>query len=63
MVLMEDKKFSGHYVRLDGKKITEKQIKKMEKLKMIHDNEENYNPRMNKIENKQRIHFHYVGSM
>lgn len=61
--LMEDKKFSGHYVRLDGKKITEKQIKKMEKLKMIHDNEENYNPRMNKIENKQRIHFHYVGSM
>ena len=36
----------------------EKQI-----IHVIHDNEEDYNPRKNKIENKPRIHFHYVGTI
>ena len=63
--LMQDEKFRGHCVKIDGKKFTEKQIKKMEKFKKInaiHDKEEEYNPRKNKI-NKPRIHFHYVGSI
>ena len=61
--LMQDNKFSGHYVRLDGKKITDNQIKKMEKLKLTKDSEENYNPRKHKLINKNRVKFHYVGSM
>ena len=63
--LMQDNKFKGHCVRVDGKKITEKNIIRMEKqiIHVIHDNEEDYNPRKNKIENKPRFHFHYVGTI
>ena len=65
LTVMQDNKFKGHCVRVDGKKITEKNIIRMEKqiIHVIHDNEEDYNPRKNKIENKPRIHFHHVGTI
>lgn len=62
---MQDEKFRGHCVKIDGKKFTEKQIKKMEKLNTRNANnnkEEEFNPKKNKI-NKSRIHFHYVGNI
>lgn len=60
---LEDQKFFGHHTRLDGKKFTENQIKKVEKQKTIKNNEEGYNPRENRIESKNRAHFHYVGGL
>ena len=65
LTVMQDNKFKGHCVRLDGKKITKRDVIRMEKqiIHVIHDNEEDYNPRKNKIENKPRIHFHCVGTI
>lgn len=59
---MEDKKFAGHHMRIDGKDFTNNQIKKIMAQKKIQNKEENYNPRENRIPTKKRIPFHYVGN-
>lgn len=57
---IEDDKFSGHHVRIDGKKITENQVKKIEKEKLKQEAEENYDPRLNRIQSRTRCRFHGV---
>ena len=57
-----DDKFSGNYVRMDGKKITRNQIDKIQVRKEKENKEENYNPKEHRIITKNRTPFHYVGS-
>ncbi len=60
---IEDKKFYGHHFRMDGKKITENLIKKIEDNRKKEDNNENYDPRKNRIISQPRPKFHYVGTL
>ena len=60
---IEDKKFNGHHVRMDGKKITENFIKKIEDNRKKEEHDENYDPRKNRIISQPRPKFHYVGTL
>ena len=51
---IEDNKFKGSHVRVDGKKITETQIGKIEAKQKIKDAEEDYDPRLNRIPSHPR---------
>ena len=58
---IEDKKFSGHHFRMDGKEVTNTQVNKILKAKMEQkNNEENYNPRNCRIPSTPRPSFKYV---
>ena len=58
---IEDKKFSGHHFRMDGKEVTNTQVNKILKAKMEQkNNEENYNPRNCRIPSNPRPSFKYV---
>ncbi len=57
---IEDNKFKGSHVRVDGKKITKYQIRKIEAQQKIKDAEEGYDPRLNRIISNPRPTFHYV---
>ena len=58
---IEDKKFSGHHFRMDGKEVTNTQVNKILKAKMEQkNNEENYNPRNCRIPSNPRPCFKYV---
>ena len=58
---LEDKKFSGHHFRMDGKEVTNVQINKIMKAKLENkNNEENYNPRECRIPSNPRPCFKYV---
>ena len=58
---IEDKKFSGHHFRIDGKNVTNTQVQKIVKAKLENkNNEENYNPRECRINTYPRPSFKYV---
>ena len=58
---IEDKKFSGHHFRMDGKEVTNVQINKIMKAKLENkNNEENYNPRECRIPSNPRPCFKFV---
>jgi ubiquitin fusion degradation protein 1 len=58
---IEDKRFSGHHFRMDGKDVTITQIQKIMKAKLEDkNNEENYNPRECRIISNPRPPFKYV---
>ena len=58
---IEDKKFSGHHFRMDGKEVTNAQLNKIIKAKLENkNNEENYNPRECRIPSNPRPCFKYV---
>ena len=58
---IEDKKFSGHHFRMDGKSVTNTQVQKIIKSKLQKkNNEENYNPRECRIISNPRPSFKYV---
>ena len=58
---IEDKKFSGHHFRMDGKQVTNTQVNKIMKAKLEQkNNEENYNPRNCRIPSNPRPCFKYV---
>ena len=58
---IEDKKFSGHHFRMDGKNVTNTQIQKIIKAKLEDKtNEDNYNPRECRIISTPRPPFRYV---
>ena len=58
---IEDKKFSGHHFRIDGKNVTNTQIQKIMKTKLENkNNEDNYNPRECRIISNPRPSFKYV---
>jgi ubiquitin fusion degradation protein 1 len=58
---IEDKKFSGHHFRIDGKNVTNTQIQKILKTKLENkNNEDNYNPRECRIISNPRPSFKYV---
>jgi len=57
---IEDKKFSGHHFRMDGKEVTNVQLNKIMKAKQEKNNEENYNPRDCRIISNPRPSFKYV---
>ena len=58
---IEDKKFSGHHFRMDGKEVTNTQINKIMKAKLEQkNNEENYNPRNCRVPTEPRPCFKYV---
>jgi len=58
---IEDKKFSGHHFRIDGKNVTNTQIQKIMKTKLENrNNEDNYNPRESRIISNPRPPFQYV---
>ena len=58
---IEDKKFSGHHFRIDGKNVTNTQVQKIMKAKLeSKNNEDNYNPRECRIISNPRPSFRYV---
>jgi ubiquitin fusion degradation protein 1 len=58
---IEDKKFSGHHFRIDGKNVTNTQIQKILKTKLENkNNEDNYNPRECRIISNPRPSFKFV---
>ena len=58
---IEDKKFSGHHFRIDGKNVTNTQIQKIMKTKLENkNNEDNYNPRECRIISNPRPSFKFV---
>ena len=58
---IEDKKFSGHHFRIDGKDVTNTQVQKIMKAKLENkNNEDNYNPRECRIISNPRPPFRYV---
>ena len=57
---IEDKKFSGHHFRMDGKVISENQINKVKVQHEKKNAEENYDPRKCKIPSTPRPEFRYV---
>jgi ubiquitin fusion degradation protein 1 len=58
---IEDKKFSGHHFRIDGKNVTNTQGQKIMKAKLENKkNEDNYNPRECRIISNPRPSFKYV---
>ena len=58
---IEDKKFSGHHFRMDGKEVTNTQVNKIMMRKLENkNNEENYNPRNCRIPSNPRPCFKYV---
>ena len=58
---IEDKKFSGHHFRMDGKSVTNTQVQKIIKSKLQKkNNEENYNPRECRIISNPIPSFKYV---
>jgi ubiquitin fusion degradation protein 1 len=58
---IEDKKFCGHHFRMDGKGVSNTQVKKIMKAKLENkNNEENYNPRECRIVSNPRPCFKYV---
>ena len=58
---IEDKKFSGHHFRMDGKDISSNQAMKIIKAKQEQkNNEENYDPRKCRIPSNPRPEFKYV---
>ena len=58
---IEDKKFSGHHFRMDGKEVTNTQVNKIMKAKLEQkNNEENYNPRNCRVPSNPRPCFKYV---
>ena len=58
---IEDKKFSGHHFRIDGKNVTNTQVQKIMKAKLeSKNNEDNYNPRECRIISNPRPPFKYV---
>jgi formylmethanofuran dehydrogenase subunit D len=58
---IEDKKFCGHHFRMDGKNVTNTQVKKIMQAKLENkNNEENYNPRECRIITNPRPCFKYV---
>ena len=57
---IEDKKFSGHHFRMDGKEVTNVQLNKIMKARQEKNNEENYNPRDCRIISNPRPSFKYV---
>lgn len=57
---MEDKKFSGHHFRIDGKEISKNQVKKVKIQNEKKNAEENYDPRKCRIESTPRPEFKYV---
>ena len=58
--IIEDKKFSGHHFRMDGKDVTNTQVKKIMLARIERKNEENYNPRECRIISHPRPSFKYV---
>lgn len=58
--IIEDKKFSGHHFRMDGKDVTNTQVKKIMQARIERKNEENYNPRECRIISHPRPSFKYV---
>ena len=57
---IEDKKFSGHHFRMDGKVISEKQVNKVKAQNEKKNAEENYDPRKCRIPSIPRPEFRYV---
>ena len=58
---IEDKKFSGHHLRIDGKNVTNTQAQKIMKAKLENKSQEdNYNPRNCRIPSIPRPPFRYV---
>jgi ubiquitin fusion degradation protein 1 len=58
---IEDKKFYGHHIRIDGKVVSDNQVKRIMKAKLENkNNEENYNPRECRIITNPRPCFKYV---
>lgn len=57
---IEDKKFSGHFFRMDGKNVSGAQIEKIKKAREKKDEEENYDPRKCRIVSNPRPEFKYV---
>ena len=58
---IQDKKFSGHHFRMDGKEVTNTQANKIIKAKLEQKNiEENYNPRECRIPSNPRPSFKHV---
>lgn len=57
---IEDQKFSGHHIRMDGKAITGTQIKKIKENRKVENKEENYDPRKCRIPSEPRPEFKYV---
>ena len=58
---IEDKKFCGHHFRMDGKNVTNTQVKKIMQAKLENkNNEENYDPRKCRIISNPRPCFKYV---
>ena len=58
---IQDKKFSGHHFRMDGKEVTNTQANKIIKAKLEQKNiEENYNPRECRIPSNPRPTFKHV---
>ena len=58
---IQDKKFSGHHLRIDGKDVTSIQAQKIMKSKLENkSNEDNYNPRNCRIPSNPRPPFRYV---
>jgi len=58
---IEDKKFSGHHFRIDGKEVSNTQVQKIIKAKLeSKSNEENYDPRLCRIVSNPRPHFRYI---
>ena len=58
---IEDKKFSGHHFRIDGKNVTNTQAQKIMKAKLENKkNEDNYDPRECRIISNPRPSFKYV---
>ena len=56
-----DKKFSGHFVRMDGKNVSNTQVEKIMKAKLDKkNNEEDYNPRNCRIIINPRLPFRFV---
>mgnify|MGYP003300918210 CR=1 FL=1 len=50
-------------LKASGKQFTKNQVSKVQKQREIIDKEATFNPRENRIINKNRVPFHYVGSM
>ena len=58
---IEDKKFCGHHFRMDGKGVSDTQVKRIMQAKLENKNkEENYNPRECRIISNPRPCFKYV---
>ena len=58
--LITDNKFKGHFIRIDGKEVTQVMAKKINAKKEQVNNEDNYDPRKCRINITPRLEFKYV---